>query len=78
VFIFLIHQLSTRIWFGCIYALYGAYIFHRIFPFSGLDRIHGWWCDKGCGPPVLYRAREIPFLWISRPWGLIIILLLNL
>jgi len=33
-----------------MYMLYGANITHRILPFSGLDRIHGWWCDKGARP----------------------------
>jgi len=25
---------------------------------------------RSAGPQFLYRAREILFLWISRPWGL--------
>jgi len=30
------------------------------FPLSGLDRIHGWWCDKGCGPPVSSSSARNP------------------
>jgi len=43
-----------------VYILYGANIIHRILSFSGLDRIHGWWCDKGCGPPVSLPSARNP------------------
>jgi len=40
------------------------------FPFRGLIVYMVGDVTRGAGPQFLYRAREIPLLWISRPWGL--------